>query len=139
MTLKKIIVAYDGSEAAEKAFRHGLELAKNNQARLLVLSVAVPSEPPVDVEMEDMLEEAEEHYQEDFKRLETTAKETGVEFETQIVVGHPAEQIVHRAKEWGADHIVLGHRGKSRIAQWLLGSVSKRVTSYAPCSVTVVR
>jgi nucleotide-binding universal stress UspA family protein len=35
--------------------------------------------------------------------------------------------------------IVMGHRGKSRLQRWLLGSVSKRVLSYAPCTVTVVR
>jgi nucleotide-binding universal stress UspA family protein len=35
--------------------------------------------------------------------------------------------------------IVMGHRGKSMLQRWLLGSVSKRVLSYAPCSVTIVR
>ncbi len=139
MIPRKILVGYDGSSHSQKAFRHALELAKANQSGLLVLSVAVPAEPAVDVEMEDMLEEAEEHFREDFKQLEASAKEKGVDLETQILVGHPAEQIIRHAKEWGADLIVVGHRGKGRIAEWLLGSVSKRVTSYAPCSVTVVR
>ncbi len=139
MIPKKILVGYDGSDSAQKAFRHALEVAKANQAELLVLSVAVPPEPAVDVEMEDMLDEAEEHYQEDFKNLGAAAKAKGVALETKILVGHAAEQIVRHAKEWGADLIVVGHRGKGRIAEWLLGSVSKRVASYAPCSVTVVR
>jgi len=54
-------------------------------------------------------------------------------------VGHPAGPIVHQAAEREADMIVMGHRGKSRFQRWLLGSVSKRVLSYAPCTVTVVR
>ena len=35
--------------------------------------------------------------------------------------------------------IVMGHRGKSMIEKWLLGSVSKRVLSYGPCKVLIVR
>ena len=35
--------------------------------------------------------------------------------------------------------IIVGQRGKSKIAKWLLGSVSKRVSSYAPCTVTIVK
>jgi nucleotide-binding universal stress UspA family protein len=139
MIPQKILVAFDGSEHSQKAFKYALEQAQAAKARLRVLSVAVPADPPIDVEMEDMLEEAEEYFKEDFKRLSAAAKEKGVELETDITVGHPAEQIVHRAQEWGADLIVLGHRGKNRLAEWLLGSISKRVTSYAPCSVTIVR
>lgn len=63
----------------------------------------------------------------------------GVPLETKIVVGHPAEQVVQAAADQEADLIVMGHRGKTRIREWLLGSVAKRVMSYAPCSVTIVR
>lgn len=38
-----------------------------------------------------------------------------------------------------ADTIVMGHRGESRLQQWLLGSVAKRVLSYAHCTVVVAR
>lgn len=37
------------------------------------------------------------------------------------------------------DMICIGQRGKSRIQQWLLGSVSKRVATYAHCTVTIVK
>jgi len=58
---------------------------------------------------------------------------------TRIVAGHAAEEIIREATEQKADLIVMGRRGGSRIERWLLGSVSKRVLSYAPCSVAVVR
>jgi Kef-type K+ transport system membrane component KefB len=48
-----------------------------------------------------------------------------------IVVGHPADK--------DCDMIIIGQRGKSRIQTWLLGSVSKRVTSHAPCTVVIVK
>jgi nucleotide-binding universal stress UspA family protein len=33
----------------------------------------------------------------------------------------------------------MGHRGESLFQKWLLGSVAKRVLSYANCTVIVVR
>jgi nucleotide-binding universal stress UspA family protein len=35
--------------------------------------------------------------------------------------------------------IVVGHRGRSRISQWVCGSVSKRIVNHALCSVLVAR
>jgi nucleotide-binding universal stress UspA family protein len=74
-----------------------------------------------------------------FEPLREEAKSAGVSLETEVVVGHPAEQIVRKAKELDMDLVVVGHRGMSRIEEWLLGSVSKRVSSYAHCAVTIVR
>ena len=137
--LKKILVAYDGSESSERAFPFGLELAKCFDASLTVLAVAQLPEPAPMVESSAILEAATEHFAEAFQRLRVQAHSRGVEAATRIVVGHPAEQIVHHAAVERSDLIVMGHRGHSAIKEWLLGSTSKRVITYAPCSVTVVR
>ena len=57
----------------------------------------------------------------------------------QVVVGHPAEQIVIHAEKLGVDHIVVGHRGHTLFERWLIGSVARQVIAYAHCAVTVVR
>ena len=44
-----------------------------------------------------------------------------------------------RAKEWGADLIVIGRRGRRNISEMLLGSVSNYVIHHAPCSILVVQ
>lgn len=137
--LKKILVAYDSSASAEKAFDFALELAKPFGASVSVLSVARPPEPATMVETDAVLESAIEHFAEHYRSLQARAKEFGVKLTTKVLVGHPAEQIVHAADEERADLIVMGHRGKSMIEKWLLGSVSKRVITYAPCAVMVVR
>jgi nucleotide-binding universal stress UspA family protein len=137
--LKKVLVAYDSSKSAERAFEFAIELAKAFNATLTVLSVARPPEPPTMVETSALLEAAQEQFEKDFVRLREIAKAAGVALETQVIAGHPAEQIVYQATEQKVDLIVMGHRGKSRIERWLLGSVSKRVLSYAPCAVTIVR
>jgi len=66
------------------------------------------------------------------------ARGQGLVVQTDIAVGHPAEQIIHRAELDGIDLIVLGRRGRSMIARMMLGSVSERVLRYAHCPVMVV-
>jgi nucleotide-binding universal stress UspA family protein len=56
-----------------------------------------------------------------------------------VAKGDPAEQILARAKRERADLILVGARGVSDIRGFLLGSVSLKVATYAPCSVLVVK
>ncbi|HPD30084.1 MAG TPA: universal stress protein [Phycisphaerae bacterium] len=137
--MKTILAANDGSESAKRAFQFALQLAKAFGSSVVVVSVAQPSEPPTSVETPALLDAATEHFEKDFVAFREAAQAAGVPLETDVVVGHPADQIVHQAVQRQADMIVMGHRGKSRFQRWLLGSVSKRVLSYAPCTVTVVR
>ncbi len=137
--MKTILAAHDGSDSAKRAFQFAVELAKALGAGVTVVSVAQPSEPPTSVETPALLEAATDLFEKDFAVFREIAKAAGVSLDTAVVVGHPADQIVHQAAEREADMIVMGHRGKSRFQRWLLGSVSKRVLSYAPCTVTVVR
>lgn len=137
--ISKMIVAYDGSKQSEKAFKLALDMASRYSAQMIVLSVARPPEPPVAVELEAVLESATEYFEGHFKCLKELADAAGVNATFQVKVGHPAEQIVHMANEEKADAIVMGHRGESLLQRWLLGSVAKRVMSYAHCTVMVVR
>ena len=137
--MKKILIAYDGSEAADKAYRHALDLADKYGAELKVLAVASPPEFAEDVETGAILENAQEHYEKQFVSLKEQAAAQGVQPRFEITVGHPAEQIIYHAEQDEVDLIVMGHRGKTFLQRWLLGSVTKRVISYAHCTVLVVR
>jgi nucleotide-binding universal stress UspA family protein len=140
--VKKILVAFDGSEKSYEAFDFAVEMAMNcpnSSTEVLVLAVAQPPEPIDIVEMDAVIETITQHYEELFKGLVEKAREKGVAIKAEVVVGHPAEQIVRYAADNACDMIVLGHRGRSKIADWLLGSVSKRVSSYSPCTVTIVK
>jgi nucleotide-binding universal stress UspA family protein len=135
----RILCAYDGSAAAEKAFDYAVALAAAFRGDLFVLAVAQPPEPREDVETEALLESAREHFETQFAALRIRAAEARVTPQFEVSVGHPAEQILYHADALHADHIVMGHRGKSTFERWLMGSISKRIISYASCSVTVVR
>ena len=137
--MKKILLAYDGSEAAAKAYRHALDLAGKYAADLQVLAVASPPEFGDDVEIETVLDNAREHYEQQFVALKAQAAAQEVQPRFEVAVGHPAEQIIYRAEQDEVDLIVMGHRGKTFLQRWLLGSVTKRVISYAHCTVLVVR
>ncbi len=137
--IKKILVAYDTSEPATRAFEAAADLAQKYSAELVVLSVARPPEPPEVVEAEAVLENAEEYYEQHFPKLREIAAAAGVTPRFEVRVGHPAEQIIHVAEEESASIIIMGHRGKSFVKRWLLGSISRRVISYAHCTVCIVR
>ena len=53
--------------------------------------------------------------------------------------GNPAEEIVRYADEHGIDLIVIGSRGRGRMAALLLGSVSNKVVQHTSCPVLVDR
>ena len=140
--LNKILVAFDGSQQSYKAFDFALDMSRlcpGAAPEIIVISVAQPPEPIDIVEMDAVIDSATQHYEQLFKELQNKAKERNIEIRTEVVIGHPADQIVRYAKENNADIILVGQKGKSKIESWLLGSVSKRVATYAPCSVTIVK
>jgi nucleotide-binding universal stress UspA family protein len=140
--VKRILVAFDGSEQSYQAFDFALDMAKmcpGTSVEILVLSVAQPPEPIDIVEMDAIIESATQHYEELFKGLREKASERNLEIKTEVAIGHPADQVVRYADENACDMVVLGQRGKSKIQNWLLGSVSKRVATYAACTVIIVK
>ena len=58
---------------------------------------------------------------------------------TRTMEGSPTDGILHEAKEWGADLIIMGSHGQNAALRILLGSVAHAVAQNAPCSVEVVR
>ena len=137
--IRSILVAYDGSDPAGKAFTFALDLAKKYQASLVVLAVSKPPDFAEDVETEAILENSKNHYRDLLSNLKPKAQAEGVNADFEVAVGHPAEQIIHHAEKINADLIVMGHRGKSFFERLRLGSVSRQVIHYANCAVTVVR
>jgi nucleotide-binding universal stress UspA family protein len=136
---RKILVGYDGSEAARKAFDTALELAAKDGAELYVLSVARLPDVADDVETEAVIENSRNHHRRMLAELKSAVAAKGVKVHYEVAAGHPAEQIIYDADRHGVDLIVVGHRGRSKFARLLLGSVSKQVVQYADRPVLVVR
>jgi len=135
---RKLLVGYDGSPQSDKAVDIGFSLAECLDATVLVFAVARPPEPSTSVELQAVLDDAKEHFEEGFKKILEKARFRNLEVKTDMAVGHPAEQIIHRAETEGIDLIILGRRGRSMISRMMLGSVSERALRYAHCPVMVV-
>ncbi len=136
--LKKILVAFDGSPGALKAFDFATDLAAAFRSELLVVAVIRLPEPTTTLELGAVLDSMKEQYEKDFATLRARLGE-GPTLRTRVEVGHPAEHVVAVAEREGVDLIVMGRRGHTAIARWMLGSVSERVLRYAHCPVTVIK
>lgn len=137
--IKHILVAFDGSEPAKKAYAFALGMGKQYDADIHVIAIARPPEFGAEVETEAVIENSKKHYQKMLAPLKAQAPSAGLRIHFEVAVGHPAEQIVRHAETIKADVIAIGHRGHSLFERWRLGSISHRVLDYAACPVIVVR
>ena len=137
--IETILLAYDGSEPAQKAYDHAADLAVRYGAALYILAVARPPEFGSEVETEAVIEQSRRHYHHVLKPLKERVAAAGLTARFEVAVGHPAEQIILHAEREKVGLIVMGHRGTGFLARWLVGSSVKHVVAHAPCTVVVVR
>ncbi|MDP2811656.1 MAG: universal stress protein [Rhodocyclaceae bacterium] len=62
----------------------------------------------------------------------------GLDLETRIVHGHPNPVLFEAANGQGADLIVVGRHGGSRLGEAVMGSITRLLVYYAPCDVLVI-
>ena len=136
---RNILVGYDGSPLSENAVDLAIRFGICEKSSILVLAVARLPEPATSVEVEAVLDNAREHFEVGLKGVVERGRTRGVEIATDIVVGHPGEQIIHRAETEQVDLIIVGRRGTSLFQKIMLGSVSERVLRYAHCPVLLVK
>ena len=141
--MNKILIATDGSESAHEALEFGLDLAAEQGARAFVVHVA----PVVDVMPyanfgyvgPSVPHEFDEHDRECLQEAAELGAEKGVDIETALLKGRPADEIVTYADTIDADLIVVGSRGHGAIASALIGSVSRGVLHESRRPVLIVR
>ena len=142
-----LLVATDGSHAAQKAVAYAVDFAKSHDSRLIICTVtserlvklqsAEPDPPDVDISVANA---GDRISTEALARAETAAKAAGVNYELDEVYGkNIAAAIAKEAVAVGADHIIIGSTGLTQLATCVLGSVAQNVVHYAHCPVTVVR
>jgi nucleotide-binding universal stress UspA family protein len=137
--MHNILLGYDGSESAAKALAFAVKLSRTFTAELHVLAVARPPEFGDEVETRAVVENSRRHYDHVLREARAKLANESIKMQFEVVIGHPAEQIVRYAEKNQIDHIVVGHRGHTLFDRWLIGSVARQVIAYAPCAVTVVR
>jgi nucleotide-binding universal stress UspA family protein len=136
---KSILLAVDGSEYARHAAEAAGDLARQNNARLRVISVVDPCPGLMEkLYLDPYLAERKQVAQQVIdEALQLVGP--GVEADTEVLVGMTADKIIQNAVDRGCDLIVMGTRGLSPLQGLLMGSQTQKVVSLAPCSVLVAR
>lgn len=143
--MQVIVAATDGSEGAERALKMAATLASACKARLVVVTVEdrnLEERPGMRqfAQIEGGAGEVLNFVAQDaLHRAKEIAEWHGLgTIETQCQWGDPARQILAAATQSAAEIIVVGRRGRSRLAGFALGSVSQKLASSSPCAVMVV-
>lgn len=136
-----VVVGVDGSEAGARAARFASRMAQGGR---LVVACVVPWSPF-----------AVQTAQDNEQRHATKQRETadahrivdplvegfaadGAAVEGVVRHGHPAETLCDLAREHGADHLVVGRVGQSKVRSLLFGSTPGNLIQIAMVPVTVV-
>ena len=144
--IKKILYATDFSKNSSYAFLYAVDMARKNDAKIVILHSVEPlrniayayAEAGLD---ERQLEKSMKHEQkaelyEIKKQVEEFCERMGgymgsscLELVSKILVpqGYPVEEILETANEEGCDVIVLGTHGKGFLKQAFLGNVAVKV------------
>ncbi|EMI56060.1 universal stress protein [Rhodopirellula sallentina] len=141
--MKSILLATDGSSAANDAARFLAHLPHDERIELTVVTVLhVPGAQRSYLSGDwysTCLDGEREVAEAAFRSVEEKFSGANVVLKHIMREGHPAETIIEVAKEVKPELLVLGATGHSGIARVLLGSTSDYVATHAPCSVLVIR
>lgn len=139
----KLLLPVDGSEDALAAVRYALQLKAHGLRVSFVLANVQP--PPT------LYEIAVAHDAERLQALRVDAgadllvtpeallQGAGVEFESEVAGGEPANVLIEVAENYGCTGIVMGARGVGSPQDSGLGSVALGVVQHAAVPVTIVR
>jgi universal stress protein A len=144
MRFKEIAFCTDFSRNAESAFSAALELAEKENAKLWIVHVLPPQINPVtldaerelsDPSAEALILQLQERMQQEYgDRISDT-----VAYELMVLNGDVSAEILAFLENRSIDLCVLGAFGLTGMELAIFGSVAKRVSHRAPCSVMIVR
>lgn len=138
--MNRILIATDGSEGAWAAVEEGVKLAAEIGADVTFVNIRPHVSALLgDHQYQQHLTEHLTHARAALDAAEAEARRAGVEFDSDILEGDPAERIAQAARGWEAELVVVGSRGHGAVASAVFGSVSRSLLSRSPVPVMVVR
>ena len=143
---RRILVATDGSEAADRAVDYAAGLAKREGADLLIVNVVggygLPQKAMMrltqseQVWLKELLESLSAETLTKARERARTAGADQIQLESRA--GDVAQSVIDIAKEKAVNVIVVGKRGAGLVERLLLGSVSHKLVNLSPLPVIVV-
>jgi nucleotide-binding universal stress UspA family protein len=140
--IKKILIPIDGSDYSFRAASLGVSIAKLVGAQVTVVYVidnVVLDRIAKVTERENVELELKKDGERYINYVLGIAEKQNVKVASLLAKGRPFEQVVHLAKGFVMDLIVIGTYGRRGAERILIGSVAERVIEYASCPVLVVK
>ncbi|MDX8046712.1 universal stress protein [Gracilibacillus sp. S3-1-1] len=140
----RVLVAVDGSDASELAFKKAVEVVLRNNAKMLLAHVidtrTITTVAP-EVYDQSLANRSENYAQALLDEYKQKAHDRGItNVTTHVEIGSPKIKIPKDlAKNFEADLIICGATGLNAVERFLIGSVSESITRYAKCDVLIVR
>jgi nucleotide-binding universal stress UspA family protein len=142
--IRTILFATDFSESSDYAFQYADSLARQYEARLILVHVI---NEPVDLrgfyvphisfdKLEEEIEEGARKMMDKFCRANLRDFEN---YETCILPGIPYDEIIKKGVEAGADLIVMGTHGRTGLDHMLFGSTAEKIVRKSPIPVLTIR
>ena len=137
--MENLVVAYDGSEESLRAARSAVELSAAFKGKLTFLHVVPPIVLPGDAPWTSLSQIEDAQLLAAETLLSGLKRQLGVEAETLVRRGPPADTIVEVASALPDCLVVLGSKGKGAVKRLLVGSVADRVVHLSHGPVLIVR
>ena len=142
LSLRRILVPTDFSEASTEALTMAIEFARRFDAAITIFHAhSVPSFVFPDGMLAvtpQLMQDLERSIEGELKRVAATVAASGVVVTTHHAIGAPYDEICRYADELGADLIVMGTHGHTGLRHAILGSVAEKVVRKAHCPVLTV-
>ncbi|MBO0479677.1 universal stress protein [Vagococcus fluvialis] len=136
---KNILVGIDGSEESEKAFLKAKEIAKNNEAELVIAWINTELERRIPGE--ELSDREELIYSRYVSVKEAEAKNDGVKKVIPVVMTGEPKKYLSKVipQKFNSDLIILGATSTNIVRNILIGSTAKYVVKNSKCSVLIVK
>ena len=141
---KRILLAYDGSVAGQKALLDCRDIAHWSQSAIslvavMSMSMSVMGAAEGGYYSSEMVDQEKQRYQNTLDDGLSRLGGAGYQVSGEVLVGEVVPEITRHASKMEADLIVVGHKHLGNwAARWWRGSVSSSLIEHAPCSVLVV-
>lgn|ERR1700687_6212775 len=141
--IKHIMVPYDKSEAANRAFEYAIDLAKKYNSAISIVScvsLQVPTDPYFGTAYVETTKLLREDAINSISKLEPRLRESNISFKTDVLdVISITESLISYAESHDIDLIIIGSRGLGGFKKLLLGSVASGVSQHSKCPVLIVK